>query len=76
MAAKERLHRDGPNRITPPKATPEWLRLLQNLFSWFNLLLWVGALLCLAAYTLEVHTQEFPSQDNVRTLIDKKSNSR
>ncbi|XP_054161209.1 sodium/potassium-transporting ATPase subunit alpha-3-like [Oppia nitens] len=56
--AKEILHRDGPNSITPPKITPEWVRFLQNMFGWFNILLWIGSVLCFVAYTIQVTTLE------------------
>lgn len=51
--ASERLRRDGPNSLTPPKTTPEWLKFCKNLFGGFAVLLWVGALLCFAAYVFE-----------------------
>ena len=34
-----RLARDGPNILTPPKQTPEWLKLLHNFVDPFMILL-------------------------------------
>ncbi|CAG2112837.1 unnamed protein product, partial [Medioppia subpectinata] len=56
--AKQVLQRDGPNSITPPKVTPEWVRFVQNMFGWFNVLLWIGAALCFIAYTIQITTLE------------------
>jgi len=48
--AARNLARDGPNALTPPKQTPEWLKFCQQLFGGFSMLLWVGATLCFIAY--------------------------
>ena len=32
MKASEYLARDGPNALTPPKKTPEWVKFCKNLF--------------------------------------------
>jgi sodium/potassium-transporting ATPase subunit alpha len=63
--AKQVLHRDGPNSITPPKVTPEWLRFMQNMFGWFNILLWIGSVLCYVAYVVQITTAEEVPPDNV-----------
>lgn len=42
--AREVLERDGPNALTPPKKTPEWVKFCKNLFGGFSLLLWMGTL--------------------------------
>lgn len=52
--AKENLERDGPNALTPPKQTPEWVKFCKNLFGGFALLLWIGAILCFIAYGIQV----------------------
>ena len=44
----------GPNALTPPKTTPEWVKFCKNLFSGFAMLLWIGAILCFIAYTIQV----------------------
>ena len=51
--AEERLKRDGPNALTPPKQVPEIVKFLMQLFGGFSLLLWGGALLCFIAYGVE-----------------------
>lgn len=43
--AAERLSRDGPNVLSPPKTKPEWLIFIENFTSVFALLLWIGAFL-------------------------------
>eukprot|EP01135_Chromosphaera_perkinsii_P004408 Nk52_evm11s280 gene=Nk52_evmTU11s280 len=48
--AEEYLLRDGPNCLSPPKSTPEWVKFCKQLFGGFSMLLWVGAILCFIAY--------------------------
>lgn len=63
--AKENLERDGPNALTPPKTTPEWVKFCKQLFGGFALLLWIGAILCFIAYSIQASTVEEPADDNV-----------
>nr|XP_034833903.1 sodium/potassium-transporting ATPase subunit alpha isoform X6 [Maniola hyperantus] len=63
--AKENLERDGPNSLTPPKQTPEWVKFCKNLFGGFALLLWIGAILCFIAYGIQASTVEEPADDNL-----------
>ncbi|RWS28407.1 Na+/K+ ATPase alpha subunit-like protein, partial [Leptotrombidium deliense] len=51
---REILLRDGPNTLTPPKVTPQWLKFSENLFGGFALLLWIGGILCFLAYGIQV----------------------
>jgi sodium/potassium-transporting ATPase subunit alpha len=44
--AKTRLHRDGLNRLTPPKQTPWWIKLIKQLVGGFQLMLIGAAILC------------------------------
>ena len=46
--------RDGPNALTPPPKTPEWIKFMTCLFGGFALLLWLGAILCFVAYSIQV----------------------
>ncbi|KAM7249418.1 hypothetical protein ACFE04_008272 [Oxalis oulophora] len=62
--AKENYERDGPNALTPPKQTPEWVKFCKQLFGGFALLLWIGAILCFIAYTIQATTVEDPADDN------------
>ena len=52
---KENQAQYGPNALTPPKTTPEWIKFCKCLFSGFAMLLWVGAILCFVAYTIQVY---------------------
>lgn len=62
------LARDGPNALTPPKKTPEWVKFCKNLFGGFAMLLWIGAVLCFIAYTVDALSMEYPTKDNVCVL--------
>ncbi|XP_054722785.1 sodium/potassium-transporting ATPase subunit alpha-like [Uloborus diversus] len=63
--ASEVLARDGPNALTPPKKTPEWVKFCKNLFGGFALLLWIGAALCFIAYSIQASTFEEAPDDNL-----------
>jgi len=63
--ARRRIERDGPNALTPPKQTPEWIKFCKNLFGGFAMLLWVGAILCFIAYSIESASSEEPNNDNL-----------
>lgn len=67
--AKAIFERDGPNALTPPRTTPEWVKFCKNLFGGFSMLLWVGAILCFVAYSIEVSTEEDVLGDNVRISL-------
>ncbi|MBV94784.1 Sodium/potassium-transporting ATPase subunit alpha-3, partial [Eschrichtius robustus] len=63
--AQEILARDGPNALTPPPTTPEWVKFCRQLFGGFSILLWIGAILCFLAYGIQAGTEDDPSGDNV-----------
>jgi len=63
--AKENYDRDGPNALTPPKTTPEWIKFCKNLFGGFALLLWIGAFLCFIAYSIQLGNYEDVQKDNL-----------
>nr|AEH68836.1 putative Na+/K+-ATPase alpha subunit [Pareledone sp. GG-2011] len=63
--AKEILFRDGPNCLTPPKTTPEWIKFCKTLFGGFSMLLWIGAILCFIAYGIQAGTYDDPPGDNL-----------
>jgi sodium/potassium-transporting ATPase subunit alpha len=63
--ARRRLERDGPNALTPPKTTPEWVKFCKQLFGGFSLLLWIGAVLCFIAYSIQTGAYEDPPKDNL-----------
>ncbi|CAP29153.2 Protein CBR-EAT-6 [Caenorhabditis briggsae] len=63
--AQEILLKNGPNALSPPETTPEWIKFCKNLFGGFAMLLWVGAILCYIAYSVDYFTMEYPSKDNL-----------
>ncbi|KAK2540962.1 sodium/potassium-transporting ATPase subunit alpha-1 [Columba livia] len=63
--AAEILARDGPNSLTPPPTTPEWVKFCRQLFGGFSLLLWIGAILCFLAYGIQSVMEEEPNNDNL-----------
>lgn len=67
--AVEILARDGPNALTPPPTTPEWVKFCRQLFGGFSILLWIGAILCFLAYSIQVATEDEAPNDNVRNCL-------
>ncbi|KAJ1112320.1 hypothetical protein NDU88_000588 [Pleurodeles waltl] len=63
--AAEILARDGPNALTPPPTTPEWVKFCRQLFGGFSMLLWIGAVLCFLAYGIQAATEDEPISDNL-----------
>lgn len=63
--AQDILARDGPNALTPPPTTPEWVKFCRQLFGGFSILLWIGAVLCFLAYGIQAAMEDEPSNDNV-----------
>lgn len=62
---KEVFAREGPNRLTPPKTTPEWIKFCKQLFGGFSTLLWIGAILCFFAYGIQSSKYVDPAEDNL-----------
>ena len=67
--AEEVLKRDGPNALTPPPTTPEWVKFCRQLFGGFAMLLWIGSILCFIAFGILVATEEEPPKDNVSNCM-------
>merc|ERR1719449_540491 len=63
--AQKNLEEFGPNALTPPPTTPEWIKFCQNLFGGFAMLLWIGAILCFIAYGIQASAFEEPPDDNL-----------
>ncbi|XP_029432996.1 sodium/potassium-transporting ATPase subunit alpha-3 [Rhinatrema bivittatum] len=63
--AAEILARDGPNALTPPPTTPEWIKFCRQLFGGFSILLWIGAILCFLAYGIQAGMEDDPAGDNL-----------
>ena len=68
--ARDILLRDGPNALTPPKKTSEWVKFSKNLFGGFAMLLWVGAFLCFVAYAIQSSSSEEVPDDNVSVSLE------
>lgn len=51
--AKDRLTRNGPNILSPPKVTPWYVKLFKQFFNFFAILLQVGSILCFVSYFLD-----------------------
>lgn len=58
VQARDLLIKYGPNQLTPPKMTSEWVKFAGQLFGGFSLLLWIGAILCVVAYSIQRFTSE------------------
>jgi len=63
--AARNLARDGPNALTPPKQTPEWVKFCKQLFGGFAMLLWIGAVLCYFAYGIRTVREKDPGMDEL-----------
>merc|ERR1719147_432133 len=63
--AQTNLAEYGPNALTPPPKTPEWVKFCQQMFSGFACLLWLGAILCFIAYSIQATAYEEPPDDNL-----------
>jgi len=63
--SSENLKRYGPNALTPPVVTPEWLKFVKHLFGGFSVLLWGGAALCF----IELYTKEEWGYDSLWLAI-------
>ncbi|KRY10799.1 Sodium/potassium-transporting ATPase subunit alpha [Trichinella patagoniensis] len=74
--AKRRLVRDGPNALSPPPQTPEWIKFAKNLFGGFAILLWIGALLCFLAYGVDYAMSENAIKDNRASCLRRKMKNR
>lgn len=52
------MEQDGPNALSPPKVTPEYIKFLKCMFHGFASLLWVCAILCFILYAVTYLTHE------------------
>lgn len=63
--AAERLLRDGPNELRPPRGTPECVKFGRQLAGGLQCLMWVAAAICLIAYGVQEGQGDRGSADNV-----------
>ena len=60
------FQRDGPNTPSQALEPPTWVRFSKNIFGGFSFMLWLGALLCFAHYSIQAGLHaEVPLDDLV-----------
>ncbi|XP_011631626.1 sodium/potassium-transporting ATPase subunit alpha-like [Pogonomyrmex barbatus] len=52
------MERDGPNALSPPKVTPEYIKFFKCMFHGFASMLWICAVLCFILYAVTHWTRE------------------
>lgn len=52
-AAIKRNLEEGDNKLPEKKKTPGWIRFLIEISNWFAIMLWVGAILCVATFIIQ-----------------------
>ncbi|KAK2512112.1 hypothetical protein Q9966_016468 [Columba livia] len=67
--AAERLLRDGPNELRPPRGTPECVKFGRQLAGGLQCLMWVAAAICLIAYGVQEGEGDRGSSDNLYLAI-------
>lgn len=65
QAAAENLEKFGPNSLKEGPSVNWGRRFMFDVFGDFNLLIWVGGILCFMAYGAEYSETSSPSADNV-----------
>uniref|UniRef100_T1J2X5 Cation-transporting P-type ATPase N-terminal domain-containing protein n=1 Tax=Strigamia maritima TaxID=126957 RepID=T1J2X5_STRMM len=55
----------GPNSRFTPTGTPEWVRLLKNIFGGFSVILWAGCCLSLITYSIQTDIMESAPFENL-----------
>uniref|UniRef100_F7ALS8 Sodium/potassium-transporting ATPase subunit alpha n=1 Tax=Xenopus tropicalis TaxID=8364 RepID=F7ALS8_XENTR len=65
QTADELFARDGPNRLSPPKGTPEIVKFMLLMAGGFSIVFWIGSILCFIAYGLQVAQDPTVSKDNL-----------
>ena len=64
-SAEAGIAKNGLNKLTPPKTTPEWIKFCKHLLGGFSILLWAGSILCFVMYALQAAEIEEPPGDNL-----------
>ncbi|XP_068098327.1 potassium-transporting ATPase alpha chain 2-like [Hyperolius riggenbachi] len=65
VEAEKILVRDGLNRLSPPKGTPEIVKFLMLMAGGFAIVFWIAAALCFLAYGLQAAQDPTVSKDNL-----------
>ena len=52
-AASRRNAEEGDNKLPEKEKTPAWIKFLRQITNWFDILLWVGAILCIITYIVQ-----------------------
>ncbi|XP_018416828.1 PREDICTED: potassium-transporting ATPase alpha chain 2-like [Nanorana parkeri] len=63
--AEEILARDGPNKLSPPKGTPEIVKFLMLMAGGFSIVFWIASALCFLAYGLQAAQDPNVAKDNL-----------
>ncbi|KAG8430254.1 hypothetical protein GDO86_018148 [Hymenochirus boettgeri] len=69
QTAEEHIARDGLNKLSPPKGTPEIIKFLKLMAGGFSIVFWIGSILCFLAYGLQVAQDPTVSKDNLWLAI-------
>ncbi|XP_018416834.1 PREDICTED: potassium-transporting ATPase alpha chain 2-like [Nanorana parkeri] len=63
--AEEILARDGPNKLSPPKGTPEIVKFLMLMAGGFSIVFWIASAMCFLAYGLQAAQDPTVAKDNL-----------
>ncbi|XP_063797791.1 potassium-transporting ATPase alpha chain 2-like [Pseudophryne corroboree] len=64
-SAQEILVRDGPNKLSPPKGTPEIVKFMLLMTGGFSIVFWISSALCFLAYGLQAAQDPNVAKDNL-----------
>ncbi|KAG8567645.1 hypothetical protein GDO81_013727 [Engystomops pustulosus] len=67
--AEQLFTQNGPNKLTPPKGTPEIIKFLLLMTGGFAIVFWISSALCFLAYGLQVAQDPTVAKDNLWLAI-------